>query len=55
MLLAQDITQIVKVMDAFNKNREIVSTLREAGDIKHHQIMMRTCVFKVCLPKFAGC
>ena len=32
--LAQDITQIVKVMDAFNKNREIVSTLREAADIK---------------------
>lgn len=27
----QDITQIVKVMDAFNKSREIVSTLREAG------------------------
>ena len=51
LLLAQDITQIVKVMDAFNKNREIVSTLREAGDIKHHQIMMRTCLFKVCLPK----
>jgi len=27
----QDITQIVKCMDAFNKNREIVNTLREAG------------------------
>ncbi|CAK8986260.1 unnamed protein product [Durusdinium trenchii] len=27
----QDITQIVRVMDAFNKNREIVTTLREAG------------------------
>lgn len=30
VLEVQDITQIVKVMDAFNKSREIVSTLREA-------------------------
>eukprot|EP00913_Durusdinium_trenchii_P013232 g12420.t1 len=30
-LFLEDITQIVRVMDAFNKNREIVTTLREAG------------------------
>lgn len=29
-LFLEDITQIVRVMDAFNKNREIVTTLREA-------------------------